>query len=100
MELAALTGNQKFADDFFDKYVEGHDVVDYARLLKLAGYELRKTNAGKGWAGNVQVQPVSGGLKGLQPIGMGAGQHQHARRARLRPHGWGQPPARVWAPGR
>jgi predicted metalloprotease with PDZ domain len=68
-ELAALTGNPKFADGFFDKYVEGHEVVDYARLLKLAGYDLRKSSAGKGWAGNVQVQPVSGGLL----VGMGSG---------------------------
>ena len=68
-ELASLTGNQKFADDFFDKYVEGREVVDYARLLKLAGYDLRKARAGKGWAGNVQVQSVNGGLL----VGMGGG---------------------------
>jgi predicted metalloprotease with PDZ domain len=68
-ELATLTANQKFADDFFDKYVEGRDVIDYARLLKLAGYDLRKARAGKGWAGNVQVQPVPAGLL----IGMGGG---------------------------
>jgi predicted metalloprotease with PDZ domain len=68
-ELAALTGNQKFADDFFDKYVEGHDVIDYARLLKLAGYDVRKTNPGKGWAGNVQVRAVPGGLIVGMPLG-------------------------------
>lgn len=60
--LATLTSNQKFADDFFDKYVEGRQVVDYARLLRLAGYDLRKTNVGKGWVGNVQVQAVKNGL--------------------------------------
>lgn len=60
-ELTALTGNKKFADDFFDKYVEGRDVVDYARLLRLAGYELRGSGKG-GWAGNVSVQAVNGGL--------------------------------------
>ena len=60
-QLALLTGNKKFADEFFDKYVEGRDVVDYARLLKLAGYELRVSTKG-GWAGNVPVQTVSGGL--------------------------------------
>ena len=67
-ELALLTGNKKFADDFFDKYVEGREVVDYARLLKLAGYELRGSNKG-GWAGNVPVQTVSGGLL----VGMAGG---------------------------
>jgi predicted metalloprotease with PDZ domain len=61
-DLALLTGNRKFADDFFDKYVEGRDVMDYARLLKLAGYDLRLLSPNRGWAGNVQVQTVSGGL--------------------------------------
>ena len=66
-QLAVLTGNKKFADEFFDKYVEGRDVVDYAHLFKLAGYELRPLAANRGWAGNVQVQTVSGGLL----VGMG-----------------------------
>ncbi len=65
--LATLTSNRKFADDFFDKYVEGREVVDYARLLKLAGYELRPTSPNRAWAGNVQVQTVNGGLL----VGMG-----------------------------
>lgn len=60
--LATLTGNAAFADEFFDKYVEGRDVMDYARLLKLAGYDLRATSATRGWAGNVQVQTINGGL--------------------------------------
>jgi len=67
-DLALLTGNKKFADDFFDKYVEGREVVDYARLLKLAGYDLRGSNKG-GWAGNVPVQTVNGGLL----VGMAGG---------------------------
>ena len=69
LELATLTGNSKFADDFFDKYVEGHEVVDYARLLKLAGYDLRRSSAGKGWAGNVPVRVASGGLVVGMPVG-------------------------------
>jgi predicted metalloprotease with PDZ domain len=68
-QLALLTSNKKFADDFFDKYVEGREVVDYARLLKLAGYELRSPSANRGWAGNVQVQTAPGGLL----VGMGGG---------------------------
>jgi predicted metalloprotease with PDZ domain len=68
-QLALLTNNKKFADDFFDKYVEGREVVDYARLLKLAGYDLRASAANRGWAGNVQVQTAPGGLL----VGMGGG---------------------------
>ena len=67
-QLAALTGNRKFADDFFDKYVEGRDVPDYAHLLKLAGYDLRPVSPGRGWAGSVPVQTVNGGLL----VGMGS----------------------------
>ena len=67
--LATLTNNKKFADDFFDKYVEGREVVDYARLLKLAGYDLRPSTPNRGWVGNVQVQVATGGLL----VGMGSG---------------------------
>ena len=69
MELGILTNNTKFADDFFDRYVEGRDVIDYARLLKLAGYELRPGAPNRGWAGIVQVQTTTGGLL----VGMGGG---------------------------
>ena len=61
-QLALLTGNQTFADDFFDDHIEGRDVVDYTHLLKLAGYDLRPSLPGRGWIGNVPVQTVSGGL--------------------------------------
>jgi predicted metalloprotease with PDZ domain len=44
--LAELTTRQ-FADAFFDKYILGHDVVDYAPLLQQAGLVLRKPNAGR-----------------------------------------------------
>ena len=33
-----------FADEFFDKYIEGRDVVDYAALLAHAGYVVRPAN--------------------------------------------------------
>ena len=60
--LATLTRNRKFADDFFDKYVEGRDVPDYARLLALAGYSLEMAATGRGWLGNVQVTETPNGL--------------------------------------
>ncbi len=60
--LAALTGNRKFADDFFDKYVEGRDAPDYGHLLSLAGYALQMAPAGRGWIGNVRVAETAEGL--------------------------------------
>jgi predicted metalloprotease with PDZ domain len=59
--LGKLTGNPQFANDFFTKYIEGHDVPDYRRLLALAGYSL-DTNVGKGWLGNVPVSEAPDGL--------------------------------------
>jgi predicted metalloprotease with PDZ domain len=60
--LATLTGNRKFADDFFDKYVEGREAPDYSHLLGLAGFTLRMADPGKAWIGNVSVSETSEGL--------------------------------------
>ncbi|MEZ5319212.1 MAG: hypothetical protein R2752_17560 [Vicinamibacterales bacterium] len=60
--LADLTGNRAFADEFFDKYIEGRDVADYARLLAQAGYVLRPRNAGGGYVGNLRFRQAQGGL--------------------------------------
>ena len=50
--LAEVSGDRAFADEFFDKYVEGRDVADYARLVRCApGCVLRKRNAGAAWTG-------------------------------------------------
>jgi predicted metalloprotease with PDZ domain len=69
--LAELTGNKPFADEFFDKYVEGREVVDYAKLLLSAGYVLKSSNPDGGWVGRVQVQEGGGGITvtGLVPFG-------------------------------
>jgi predicted metalloprotease with PDZ domain len=53
--LADVAGDRAFADQFFDKYVEGHDVADYARLFESAGIVFRRRNAGRAWLGNVIV---------------------------------------------
>jgi predicted metalloprotease with PDZ domain len=49
--LAEVTGDPAFADQFFDRYVEGREVVDYERLLGAAGFLLRKAAPGRGWLG-------------------------------------------------
>jgi predicted metalloprotease with PDZ domain len=60
--LAELTRTRAFADDFFDKYIEGRDAADYTRLMALAGYVVRPRAPEAGWIGNVRVAPVEGGL--------------------------------------
>jgi predicted metalloprotease with PDZ domain len=73
--LAELTGNRKFADDFFDKYVEGRDAPDYGRLLALAGYSLESAPAGRGWLGNVPISETPNGLA----VGIGSNAAAQAR---------------------
>ena len=69
-ELAALINDAAFADEFYDRYVEGRDVPDYARLLGLAGYRLHAVAPTRGWMGAFGLQQVSGGLLvGMSPSG-------------------------------
>ena len=49
--LADVSGDRVFADDFFDKYIEGREVPDYARLFSRAGLILRKANPNAPWVG-------------------------------------------------
>jgi predicted metalloprotease with PDZ domain len=58
--LASVSGDRQFAHDFFAKYVEGHDVADYARLLARAGFTLRKRDAGRAWLGDLRLQSREG----------------------------------------
>lgn len=48
--LAAIS-NPSFADNFFKKYITGHEPIDYAALLAKAGYILKKSNEGKAVSG-------------------------------------------------
>ena len=56
--LASVSGDRNFANDFFSKYVEGRDVVDYARLLQRA---LQPTVAG-------QTAAARGRIEALQEV--------------------------------
>jgi predicted metalloprotease with PDZ domain len=85
-DLADLTHDRAFADAFFDKYVEGRDVADYAHLLSLAGYIVKPSNperavigslsggfggggGGRGGRGGEQVESSSDGLLVSAPTG-------------------------------
>jgi predicted metalloprotease with PDZ domain len=61
-DLARITKdkNPKFAADFFKKYIYSAEKNDYATLLAKAGLILRKTQAGKAWAGSLS----GGGRRG------------------------------------
>jgi predicted metalloprotease with PDZ domain len=50
--LAKVT-NPAFAADFFNRYINGVEKNDYAKLLDKAGLILRKAQAGKAWIGSL-----------------------------------------------
>src|SRR5690606_17088555 len=60
--LADLTGDRRFSNEFFDRYIEGRDAPDFARLLPAAGAELQRAHAGTAWLGPVRLEaaPDSG----------------------------------------
>lgn len=56
--LGEVTRDTAFADDFFRRYVEGREAVDYGALLANAGFLLRKAQAGRPWLG-AQLQTAA-----------------------------------------
>ena len=53
--LSQVTGNQRFADDFFASYITGQELPDYESLLANAGLLLRKANGGEASVGRVRL---------------------------------------------
>ncbi|HYH80508.1 MAG TPA: PDZ domain-containing protein [Longimicrobium sp.] len=54
--LGEVTRDSAFANDFFRRYIQGREVVDYGRLLAAGGFLLRKAAAGQPWLG-AQLAP-------------------------------------------
>ena len=50
--MAEVASDRPFAEEFFARYIEGRDVVDYAALLEEAGVLLRKRSPGAAWIGD------------------------------------------------
>jgi predicted metalloprotease with PDZ domain len=69
--LAAVSGSSTFARDFFRRYIQGHEVVDYTPLLLRAGLVLRPEQRGQAWIGDVQLDEGRGGIAvaSAPPIG-------------------------------
>ena len=62
--IAALqeVSDQKFARDFFDRFIVGSETPDFARLLKPAGLLLVKADPGAGWVGGRAIVEHAEGL--------------------------------------
>jgi predicted metalloprotease with PDZ domain len=58
--LAEVSGDHPFAREFFGRYIQGRDVVDYGALLAKAGFELRRPAAGRAWLGGIRFSEIGG----------------------------------------
>jgi predicted metalloprotease with PDZ domain len=66
--LGAVSGDKAFAHDFFARYIQGHDVADYPRLLARAGFTVKKRNPGRAWLGDLRLDSRDGlRVAGLVP---------------------------------
>ena len=62
--LIVASGDSAWAVDFWTRYVEGHDLPDYASLLERAGIVVQKSNAGQAWIGGAIGGGGGGGRGG------------------------------------
>jgi predicted metalloprotease with PDZ domain len=65
----ADVSDRAFADEFFDKYIEGHEAAEYARLLARAGFVMRRRNPGGAWIGVAMDRQNATRVSGLVPWG-------------------------------
>ena len=70
--LGELTGDYVFAAQFFDRYVEGHDVIDYGPLFARAGFALRSGSPGRMWFGSPALRFELGGARVIEPVSFGS----------------------------
>ena len=60
--LTAVAGDRQFVDEFFDRYIEGHELPDFEALLTPAGYVVQRMAPDRGWLGEVPVTASAAGL--------------------------------------
>jgi predicted metalloprotease with PDZ domain len=65
--LVEVSGDRQFAREFFQRYVHGRELPDYARLFGAAGIVLQKQAAGRAWWGDVQIEMHGGGRIAAAP---------------------------------
>lgn len=70
--LGEVSGDKAFADDFFRRYIEGTERIDYAPLLLRAGFILRKQNAGHPTIGSIRVDKRGTAMRVIAPTLIGS----------------------------
>jgi predicted metalloprotease with PDZ domain len=66
--LGEVSGDRAFANDFFARYVQGQEVVDYTKLLARAGLTLRKRAGATLFNGSQQLTYGAGGARVGAPV--------------------------------
>ena len=61
--LATVSGDEAFARDFFRRYIEGRELVDYESLLARAGIRLQKVAPGRPSSGALQLLDSASGVR-------------------------------------
>lgn len=67
-----IGGDRAFADEFFNRYIQGHEVVDYGRLLARAGLVLRKRHPGRASIGDLRLESTTLGVRLVAPARFGS----------------------------
>jgi predicted metalloprotease with PDZ domain len=70
--LASVSGDPRFAADFFARHVKGHDIVDYARLLSRAGLVARPRRPGAAFIGDLGMSPSTRGVAITRAVPFGS----------------------------
>ena len=70
--IAEVAGDPAFAADLMRRFVQGHEVMDYSRLLTQAGLAVRSRFPGRASLGLLQTDQSSGGLRISGPTRIGS----------------------------
>jgi predicted metalloprotease with PDZ domain len=70
--LAEVAGDAPFADDFFARYIEGREAIDYAPLLARAGLILRPSAPGRAFIGQVPLRDATRGARVAAAVPFGS----------------------------
>ena len=70
--LAEVSGSPAFARDFFASYIQGHEVADYAPLLRRAGLVLQPQQGRRAWLGDVRFDNRGGAIHIASPPPVGS----------------------------
>jgi predicted metalloprotease with PDZ domain len=70
--LASVSGDAAFAEEFVARYIRGHEVVDYARLMGRAGLILRLRSPGRSFVGELRLEDEDGQVRIKAPVPMGS----------------------------